>query len=59
MVYRYSKCKTTASLALFIDPSMNKISFDTVVETMYQTGKDLLNGYRETAQSGLAKNYEK
>ena len=48
-----------ASLALFIDPSMNKISFDTVVETMYQTGKDLLNGYRETAQSGLAKNYEK
>ena len=38
---------------------MNKISFDTVVETMYQTGKDLLNGYRETAQSGLAKNYEK
>ena len=48
-----------SSLALFIDPSMNKISFDTVVETMYQTGKDLLNGYRETAQSGLAKNYEK
>ena len=31
-----------------------KISFDTVVETMYRTGKDLNAMYRETSQGGLA-----
>ncbi len=34
-----------------------KISFDTVVETMYQTGKDLSERYRETAEGGLAAIY--
>ena len=34
-----------------------KISFDTVVRTMYETGRDLLGRYRETAEGGLAKNY--
>ncbi len=34
-----------------------KISFDMVVETMYQTGKDLNHIYRETAEGGLAKLY--
>ena len=33
----------------------HRISFDTVVETMYQTGKDLSNNYKETSKSGLAK----
>ena len=33
------------------------ISFDTVVETMYNTGRDLHSGYRETSSSGLAKFY--
>ena len=32
----------------------HRISFDAVVETMYQTGKDLSNNYKETSKSGLA-----
>ena len=35
-----------------------KISFDMVVETMYQTGRDLNRIYRETSEGGLAKLYE-
>jgi len=34
-----------------------KISFDTVVATMYKTGKDLLSKYRETSEGGLASQY--
>lgn len=34
-----------------------KISFDNIVKTMAETGKDLLPSYRETAEGGLAKNY--
>lgn len=34
-----------------------RISFDTVVETMYETGKDLKSHYRETSEGGLAKKY--
>lgn len=33
----------------------HRISFDEVVETMYQTGKDLPSYYRETSLGGLAK----
>lgn len=36
-----------------------KISFDTIVETMYETGKDLHEKYRETSEGGLAKIYKK
>ena len=36
-----------------------KISFDTVVKTMYETGRDLSGRYRETAEGGLAKNYRR
>ena len=35
-----------------------KISFDTIVETMYETGKDLKVMYRETSEGGLAKKYK-
>jgi len=35
--------------------STRKISFDMVVATMYQTGKDLSHIYRETSEGGLAK----
>lgn len=45
------------SLANFLADS-RKISFDTVIKAMYNTGKDLLNNYRETANGGLAKYYE-
>lgn len=34
-----------------------KISFDLVIKTMYETGKDLHNRYRETSEGGLAKLY--
>ena len=45
------------SLANFLSES-RKISFDTVIKAMYNTGKDLLNSYRETSSGGLAKYYE-
>ena len=45
------------SIANFLSGT-RKISFDLVVRTMYETGKDLLCKYRETAEGGLAKNYE-
>jgi L-serine dehydratase len=36
-----------------------KVSFDTVVKTMYETGLDLSIKYKETSLAGLAKNYGK
>ena len=45
-----------ASLADFLSDT-RKISFDLIVRTMYETGKDISSGYRETAESGLAKMY--
>jgi L-serine dehydratase len=45
------------SLANFLSDS-RKISFDLVVETMYQTGIDLSHIYRETGEGGLAKLYK-
>ena len=46
------------NLANFLS-STRKISFDLVVETMYETGKDLKFHYRETSEGGLAKLYLK
>jgi L-serine dehydratase len=34
------------------------VSFDMVVETMFQTGKDLKESYRETAEAGLSAFYK-
>lgn len=44
------------NLANFLTHS-RKISFDTVVKTMYETGRDLSHRYRETSEGGLAKIY--
>lgn len=44
-------------LASFLIGS-RKISLDMVIKTMYETGKDINIGYRETASSGLAKLYK-
>lgn len=44
------------SLANFLADS-RKISFDLIVKTMYNTGRDLLKSYRETSSGGLAKYY--
>ncbi|MBR2341089.1 MAG: L-serine ammonia-lyase [Clostridia bacterium] len=45
------------SLANFLSDS-RKISFDMVVKTMYETGKDMSKRYRETSEGGLAKIYK-
>jgi L-serine dehydratase len=45
-----------AQLANVIADS-RKISFDLIVDTMYQTGKDMDRKYRETSKGGLAKKY--
>ena len=45
------------NLAGFLAHS-RRISFDTIVETMYETGKDLKVIYRETSEGGLAKKYK-
>ena len=45
------------SLAKFLTYS-RKISFDTIVHTMYETGKDMHHSYRETSKAGLAKTYK-
>ncbi len=42
------------SLANFLTGT-RKISFDMVVKTMYETGKDIKDHYRETSKGGLAK----
>ncbi|MBQ9388180.1 MAG: L-serine ammonia-lyase [Lachnospiraceae bacterium] len=46
------------NLADFLVDS-RKISFDMIVDTMYETGKDLKVIYRETAEGGMAKQYFK
>lgn len=45
------------NLANFLT-NTRKISFDVVVQTMYETGRDLSHRYRETSEGGLAKLYE-
>lgn len=45
------------NLANFLSDS-RKISFDLVVQTMHETGKDLPMRYRETSEGGLAKLYK-
>ena len=49
------KAKNAYKLAEMIPSEYAKISFDDVVKTMYQTGKDINKGYKETAKEGLAK----
>ncbi len=45
------------NLSYFLYSSRN-ISFDMVVRTMYETGRDLSHHYRETSEGGLAKLYD-
>ena len=45
------------SLANFLSTT-RKVSLDVVIETMYETGRDLSHLYRETSEGGLAKLYE-
>ncbi|MBQ6613705.1 MAG: L-serine ammonia-lyase, iron-sulfur-dependent, subunit alpha [Clostridia bacterium] len=45
------------NLANFLTDT-RKISFDIVVKTMYETGRDMSHRYRETSEGGLAKLYK-
>lgn len=45
-------------LASYLINAHSKISFDLVVKTMLDTGKDLHEDYRETSEGGLARNYK-
>ncbi len=48
----------SAVYALFSD-GRHRVSFDEVVLTMKETGKDINSAYRETSEAGLAKNVRK
>ena len=47
---------TSVNLSRFLTGT-RKISFDEVVQTMYRTGKDMDEKYRETSHGGLAAIY--
>ena len=47
-----------ANLSSYLNNSDSKISFDLVVETMLDTGKDLCYRYKETSEGGLAKKFK-
>ena len=49
------KAVNAATLAKLIPASIAKVSYDDILKTMYQTGKDLRSGYRETSAEGLAR----
>lgn len=46
-----------AALLASLYKEKDVLSFDLVVKTMYETGKDLKSGYKETSKAGLAKKY--
>lgn len=48
----------SCGIAFFLS-DYKMISLDTVIETMYQTGKDMHPNYKETSQAGLARHYVK
>ncbi|MFV8347528.1 L-serine ammonia-lyase [Flavobacterium sp. ZB4P13] len=48
------KAINAAELALETDPKNAKVPLDKVVDTMWQTAKDMNNKYKETSEGGLA-----
>lgn len=48
------KAINAAELALDTDPKNVKVPLDKVVETMWETAKDMNNKYKETSEGGLA-----
>ncbi len=48
------KAISAAELALETDPKNTKVPFDKVVETMWETAKDMNSKYKETSEGGLA-----
>lgn len=50
------KAVNAARIALMEAGDHAKVSLDKVIKTMFQTGKDMAAGYKETSLSGLAAN---
>jgi L-serine dehydratase len=48
------KAISAAELALDSDPAAAKVPFDKVVQTMWETARDMNSKYKETSQGGLA-----
>jgi L-serine dehydratase len=48
------KAINAAELALGADPASAKVPFDKVVQTMWETAKDMHSKYKETSTGGLA-----
>ena len=48
------KAITAAHLALKSNPSDAKVSLDDVIKTMWETGQDMMDKYKETSEGGLA-----
>ena len=49
------KAINSCSLAAVINCETSKINFDDIVQTMFETGKDLQKGYKETSKKGMSK----
>ncbi|MDY2728298.1 MAG: L-serine ammonia-lyase, iron-sulfur-dependent, subunit alpha [Candidatus Onthovivens sp.] len=45
----------SALIASITGKHTNKITFDAIVRTMYETGKDMNKGYKETSKKGMSK----
>ncbi len=50
------KAITASQIALASDPSLAKVSLDSVIKTMWETAKDMSDKYKETSDGGLAVN---
>ena len=50
------KAINAAELALHGDPELARVSLDEVIQTMWETAKDMNSKYKETSQGGLAVN---
>ena len=48
------KAINACEMALDSDPSKAKVPFDKVIETMWETAKDMNHKYKETSEGGLA-----
>jgi L-serine dehydratase len=48
------KAINAAELALETDPQSTKVPLDKVVNTMWETAKDMNSKYKETSEGGLA-----
>jgi L-serine dehydratase len=50
------KAITASNIALESDPASARVSLDEVIQTMWETAKDMNTKYKETSEGGLATN---